>query len=243
MEKTALIEAVGLGLCAWDTICLLERFPQANQKVEALASVVCGGGPVPNALAIFAKLGGRAAFIGATGDDHAGLSIKSELKAYGVDVSHLKVRKGQRSSCAYVWVDERNGARTVALMKGDAEELATEELPEEFIRTSPLLLLDGRNVELSRCAAALCHQGGGQVVLDAGSTRPGLLDLLPYVDHAVVSSDCARSLYPQRGFLKALRALQKPGVRSVVITQGDQGGCWREGEYAGVYPAFALPVL
>jgi sugar/nucleoside kinase (ribokinase family) len=120
---TVSIEAVGLGLCAWDRLLLFDRYPGANQKVEALGGAESGGGPVPTALAIFSKLGGKAAFLGVCGDDPEGRLVQDDLRAFAVDVTHLKVRSGSNTNRAYIWVDKRNGQRTVALNHGTAKPL------------------------------------------------------------------------------------------------------------------------
>ncbi|TKJ38561.1 hypothetical protein CEE37_12420 [candidate division LCP-89 bacterium B3_LCP] len=236
-------DVVGLGLCAWDRIFLFDEYPGPNQKVETVASTGSGGGPVPNAMVVFSKLGGKSAFIGVTGDKQEGLKIRSDLIKYNVDVTHLSIQAGRRSPCAYIWVDRRNGQRTVALDPGDTDPVNAEELPEILLSSTPLLLIDGRNSEVCIRAAELCLKGDGKVILDAGSPRQGIADILKITDHAVVSSDFLRGTFPQTGNDDALKQLQMMGPSSVVVTMGEKGGLWREGKENGTYSAFKTPVL
>ena len=235
-------DVVGLGLCAWDRLCLFERYPDLNQKLEVASNFQCGGGPVPNALVVFSRLGGKAAFIGVSGDNQDDLKIRSELIRYDIDVSNLIVRPGQQSPCAYIWVDGRNGQRTVALDPGNTDPLQEDELPVEVLKETPLLLIDGRSSEICVQAALHCRKGRGQVILDAGSPRPNLDQMLSATDHAVVSSDFVRGTFPNLTVKQALKEIQSMGPQSVVVTQGKQGGIWLEGASEGRYSAFSVPV-
>lgn len=236
-------DVIGLGLCAWDTILLFDRFPKPNEKWVVTRAASCGGGPVPTALAVFSKLGGSAAFIGAVGDRQEGLKIRCDLSRYGVDISNLLIRPDHNSPCAYIWVDKRNGDRTVALEPGDVRPPDPNELPEDLLKTTPLLLIDGRHTASCLRAAELCHSGGGKVVLDAGSPREEIDRLLKLTDHAVVSYDFVRGTYGDLDLVGAAQQILDEGPSSVVITLGDKGGIWKEGEQNGKYEPYAVEVV
>ncbi len=236
-------DAVGIGLCAWDTILLFDGYPGPNQKVEAVDSVTCGGGPVPTALAVFGRLGGRAAFVGAIGDRQEGLKIRCDLERYGVDVSALRMRPDRHSPSAYIWVDKHTGDRTVALAPGDVEPIQVEEVPKELFVKTPLLLIDGRQADVCLRAAQLCRQGGGEVVLDAGSPRDQIEALLHFTDHAIVSTDFVEGTFPGLSAESAIEKIKSLGPSRIIITQGERGGRWLEDQQSGRYEAFEVPVL
>lgn len=236
-------DAVGLGLCAWDSVCLFERYPGPNQKVEVISSTASGGGPVPTALTIFSRLGGKGAYLGVVGDDAEGEKVRRDLENFGVDVSHMIVRPHRRTPCAYIWVDRRSGDRTVALDPGDAENMRTDELPETLLKEASLLLIDGRQAELCLTAARMSRQGGAKVILDAGSPRQRIEELLSVADHAVVSSDFVQGTFPGLRSEAAMQKISSLGPPAVVVTEGRKGGCWREGPEQGCYPAFNVEVV
>lgn len=237
------IEAVGLGLCAWDTVCLFRHYPGPNKKVEVISSIASGGGPVPTSLAVFSKLGGRASFIGMVGDDREGDLLRRDLESFGVYVSHLILRPRAKTPRAYIWVDRETGDRTVALDRGDAEPIKPEELPLELLRKTPLLLMNGRDAEICLEAARICRESGGTVILDAGSPRQDIQKLLAVTEHAVVSSDFVSGTFPGYEPERAAAEIQAQGPSAVVITSGDEGGFWREGDRSGRYPAFQVEVV
>jgi ribokinase len=236
-------DAVGLGLCAWDRILLFDRYPSPDTKVQAVASAASGGGPVPTALAVFSRLGGKAAFIGSVGDDQEGMMIHNDLAAFNVDVTFLSHQVKKRSPCAYIWVDQRNGRRTVALDPGDVEPLSLQNPALDHILRAPLLLMDGRDGSICMTAAWLCHEGGGQVILDAGSPRSRISELLAVSDHAVVSSDFIKGTFPGKKPTQVLREIHALGPSSVVITTGRFGGYWLEDGKSGHYSAYPTSVL
>ncbi len=236
-------DVIGLGLCAWDTLMLFDGYPGPNQKVDALASVRCGGGPVPTALAIFCRLGGSAAFIGAIGDRQEGLKIRCDLERYGVDVSNLMMRPNRRSPSAYVWVDKKTGDRTVALDQGDVEDVSIDELPGDLLRETPHLLIDGRDANICVKAAEICRDGGGKVVLDAGSPRQNIAKLLAVTDHAVVSEDFINGTFPGMAVDEALREIIASGPEVAVVTLGSRGGMWMERTKSGEYPSYQVPIV
>jgi sulfofructose kinase len=237
------IDAIGLGLCAWDRLLLFDRYPGPNLKVQALQSACMGGGPVPTALAAFTRLGGRAAFLGTTGNDPESELIRRDLDRRQIDTTFLLKRLHKRSACAYIWVDRRDGQRTVALDPGEAEFLKPEELPVELFRQAPYLLIDGRHADTCLEAARLCQQGGGQVILDAGSPRDRISELLATTDHAVVSWDFVQGTFPGINPEDASARLQEMGPSQIVITCGDRGGYWRSGSITNTYPAFSVKVI
>jgi len=241
--QTVKFDAIGLGLCAWDRILLFERYPGANQKVEVISSTASGGGPVPTALAAFSKLGGKAAFLGVVGDDLEGDLVRQDLRRFGVDTTHLISRPKCKTPCAYIWVDRESGDRTVALDPGTVDFLKPGQLPESLIRQIPFLLIDGRHGEPCLAAARLCREGGGTVILDAGSPRQRIHDLLAFTDHAVVSQDFVAGTFPGTDFDGALSKIGALGPKSVVITCGAEGGYWWENSASGRYGAFLVPVL
>lgn len=69
MEKS--FDFVGLGFCSNDYLCILPYIPLDN-KVKIIKRLIQGGGPAGNSTVAASKLGLRAAFVSAIGDDSDG---------------------------------------------------------------------------------------------------------------------------------------------------------------------------
>jgi sulfofructose kinase len=214
---------VGLGLCALDYTFQVQEYPRLDDKIEAAAFTRQGGGPVPTALCALSKLGVPSAFIGKCGKDVEGRAIRDELRRFGVNTSGLILDPDSRTPRAFIMVDKESGKRTVILDRTETSALSADEFNVDFIRRAKFLLIDGRELETSLTAAMLMQKTGGEVILDAGSPRKNIGDILPYVDHLVVSNrfsiDFTQEVDPGNAALK----LAHMGFKSVVITSGAKG--------------------
>ena len=81
------------------------EFEVMEQKLAECDEVKCsGGGSVANSLKAFAKLGGKAMFVGRIGDDELGAYFAEGLQKFGI-CPILDKAKAQKSGCTIVWLD------------------------------------------------------------------------------------------------------------------------------------------
>src|ERR1700732_2299715 len=71
-ETSSLVDIVGVGLNATDTIIRLPHFPAFNSKVEFRISEILPGGQVATAVTACARWGMRARYVGKIGDASSG---------------------------------------------------------------------------------------------------------------------------------------------------------------------------
>lgn len=218
--------AVGVGLCALDYISIVEKFPGADEKHDAVHFSRQGGGPVPTALCTISHFGEKAAFIGKCGNDTEGKIIVTELDHFGVDTKGMILDTYSRTPRAFIWVESGTGARTVVLDRTEIENLAVKELDAKLLSSCRYLLIDGRESTASIEAAKTAKSNGAEVILDAGSPRENINELLPLVDHIVVSTTFAELFTDEQDPGKAAMKLLGLGFKSVVITLGHDGAIY-----------------
>lgn len=98
------------GSVNWDEICRLPRYPEAHQKVDALAIDSALGGSGANTASWLAGRVERVELIGAVGDDAEGRLCLQWLDALGVERTQVAViERGltSRASCWIVGTDKR----------------------------------------------------------------------------------------------------------------------------------------
>jgi ribokinase len=235
--------AWGVGICPFDSAYLLKRWPKPGEKVDAVAAVHGGGGPVPTAMATLTHLGDRAAFVGVVGDDEAGRRILEDLERRGVDVSGIQVAPGCQSPTAALWVEEGTGRRTAVFHPGTVPP--PEPVSDEWLARHParFLLLDARAFLKAGREGWRARERGTEVVVDIGSPRQPDPEAWSSAQHLVVSMEFARWRTGRSDPEGAAERLWRPDLKSLVITMGPRGAYLYTPEASLFQPAFRVPVV
>ena len=233
---------VGLGFCSNDYLALLPEIPIDN-KVRMLEHLVQGGGPAATATVAAARLGLSAAFIGVVGDDEPGKWILRDFAAEKVSTEGMTVRQGHTSAIAYCWIDAPTGKRSVAWTHGTLPELQADEVDLELVRQAKILHLDGHNPKAALAAAKEARKHGIPVLLDAGTLRDGVRELLPYVTLLIASELFARQYSGEDNLDKAIFKLAEVGAEVTGITMGKAGSMTLDGGKILRCPAFEIEAV
>ncbi|MFC6091447.1 PfkB family carbohydrate kinase [Saccharothrix lopnurensis] len=214
-----------VGLTTVDVSQSVAEFPLPGEKVQSLGVHLAPGGPAANAARAVAALGHRAVLLTALGGE-LGAFARERLRP--VEVRSVGAGGPALSMVA---VRERDGERTVVSRnaEGFAVEVA-DGLVEAEVAGADVVLVDGHLGPLALAAARLARRRGVPVVLDAGSWKPVLDDLLPLVDVAACSE----------GFGMAEREVHDRGVPLVIRTHGPRPVTWSRGGATGSHP---VPVV
>ena len=108
-----MIDLVGVGLNATDTLLLVSKYPSLGGKVAFDQEILSPGGQVASALATCGKLGLRTKYIGAVGDDERGRIQMASLREAGLNLDDLEIRVGCPNQSAYIVIDQSTGERTI----------------------------------------------------------------------------------------------------------------------------------
>jgi sulfofructose kinase len=223
-------DCVGLGVNAVDHLCILNRYPHLDDKVDVVRSSIQGGGPVPTALVTLSKLGALVCYVGKVGDDAEGVFVRMQLEREGVDTQYVLIDGKTKTSRAYIWVDKRTGKRTVALDRDKRNRIGEGELKFLSSISTRMLHLDAREPEINILAAKWAKRRKAEVCLDVGSLRKGVEKVFPYIDHLIVSQRYALGFTRLSDPQKACRELMKKGFKTVVVTIGEDGCICGKGE-------------
>jgi sulfofructose kinase len=106
-------DLVFVGVATHDTIALVDRYPDADERVVATELVQAGGGPAATAAVAASRLGHSVAFIGTVGADAEGRSILDGLASEGVDVSGVTIDARLASAASLVVVEATRATRAI----------------------------------------------------------------------------------------------------------------------------------
>jgi sulfofructose kinase len=237
------LDVVGIGFCCQDELLLLSQIPPPEGRAALRARGAQGGGMVATAMVAVARLGGRAGFIGALGDDPTGDRITAEFIRYGVDVSRMQRQAGKTSHRTTVLVDERTGARSFLSDFGSVPPVDAAELDMKYVTSAKLLHLSEAS-EAALVAARAVRAAGGEVCFDGTHFDPQLMELAPLVDYLIVSRFFAAEFLEHSGvsgsLLEAARRMRTHGPRVVVVTEGELGS-WCASDEGEIHtPAFPV---
>jgi sulfofructose kinase len=234
------VDVVGVGQSSIDHVCLVDGLPEFAGKARMQGYTRLPGGQVATAVLACARLGLRAAFVGAVGDDEAGEIVLAPLRVAGVDVADVAVVAGAPTQLAVILVDRASGERTVIWHRDPRLALAAGRLARERIARGRVLHLDGGDPDAGAWAAKVAREAGAAVVLDADTASPGMAPLLAEVDFPIVSQSFARSYFGTEDVRESLRGLRLAGARMAVVTLGDVGALASVGERLIASPGFRV---
>jgi sulfofructose kinase len=233
----------GIGQCSLDYLAFVDSYPEVDTKKEVIQWHEQGGGPVATALVSLARLGLICRFLGITGDDEAGGKIRQSLMEEGVDVSGLVQREKSSSQLAFIAIEKRTAKRTIFWKRPSGEPLRKEELGPDFLKGSDFLLLDGLMGESSLHAAGIAGDAGIPVMLDAGSVRPGILEIAGTCDYVVSSEHFAIGLGWEITGDSLNSEREKLGVKVLTVTLGNRGSITAAGDRFIETPAFTVDAV
>jgi len=231
---------IGLGFCSNDHLAVLPFIPM-DTKVKMVSHAIMGGGPAANSTAGAAALGLSAAFAGTVGDDADGRMILADFARQNVDTSMVRVRTGATSAIAYLWIEEKTGARSCAWTREGLDELAADEIDAEAVAAAKVLHLDGHNAAGAIAAAKVAREAGVLVNYDAGTHRDGMHELLELADLLICSEEFILKLTGLADAEEAVRqvwAKYRPKVCGA--TMGARGSMCFDGRDFVRCPAFRV---
>ncbi len=234
-------DLVGVGLNATDTLLVVPQFPAYGGKVRIEEEVLSPGGQVASALVACARLGLRAKYIGTVGDDEGGRIQIEALRASGVDLQDVEVRRGCPSQSAYIVIDRSTGERTIFWRREDCLRMAPENMAAAQIACGRLLLIDGHDTQAVARAAEIARGRGIPVVVDVDTIYAGFERVLPNVDYLVGSSEFPMAWTGENDPYQALETIQNHyGMRVAAMTLGAHGALAREDGRFVYSPAFVV---
>ena len=233
-------DVVGLGQNALDHLFSVDSYPKLGSKTDALDYRLLPGGQVATATLAAHRMGLRACYVGAVGDDDLGRIACEVLEQDGV-ITRLKTVTGAHTQFAVIIIDSR-GERTIVEHYDPHTVVTAKDLQRELFQSTRALHLDITDVPAAVKAARWAREAGALVSLDIDRLLPGAEELLGLVDLLVASEGLPQELGSPNPRL-ALHTLQRHCPGFVCITMGERGCVALLREEALWVPAFEVDVV
>jgi sulfofructose kinase len=232
---------LAVGLCTVDYLGVVDRYPPLDRKEELSTFSIQGGGPAATGAATLANLGIPTRFVSKLGDDALGLTARASLEEAGVDCGGIVVAPGAVSPLSFVAVDGESGKRTVFWTRGSVGRLNADEVQSDLLDEAEVLLIDGHHPDAQLALCLEARRRGIEVVLDAGSHRPGMDELVKVSTVVIASERFGAELAGSVD--RAVQALADLGPRCAVVTLGEDGSVGKEGERTELVAPFPVEVV
>jgi ribokinase len=239
-----------LGSINQDFVLKVERRPNPGETVTNAELSTHNGGKGANQAAAAARLGASVAFLGRVGDDEFGEPLVRALQDKGIDTSLVERVSGKSTGAAFITVTpDGENAITVApganrsITPGDADA-ASDAMGDARVLVAQMEI----PVKTVLRAVEIAAEKRARALVNLAPTFEVPRELLERLDPLVVNEHEAAFLLGSKvegvdGAFSAAPKLLSLGPRSAVITVGELGAVFANGESTKHLPAPKVDVV
>jgi sulfofructose kinase len=241
LPHTPIVDLVGLGLNATDTLISVAQIPDPGSKADVRRISVLPGGQVATAIVAGQRWGMQTRYVGTLGDDPAAATHHQEFVKAGVE-THISTIPNCASAQSFIVVDGQ-GERTVLWHRDPRLAFAPSHLDREWIINARALLVDGCDTAAATQAAQWARVQGIPVIADLDQCYSNLDPLLEEIDYLIVSSHFPAQLSGRSELRESLPWLQRRyRSRLTAATLGRDGVLAWGGDQFCYSAAYRVPV-
>jgi sugar/nucleoside kinase (ribokinase family) len=228
------VHIVCVGLATVDLVHRVTRIPGVDEKAEALSVDTAAGGPAANAAVTAAALGADVTLISAVGAHPLAHLIREDLAAHGVTLLDAVAQDRRPPPISAVSVLDATGQRTIVSRNAAGVQVPVPPGFHDVLATADVVLVDGHHPALAAAAARTARGAGRPLVVDAGSWRPVMAQILPSA--TVVACSAAFRVPDAAGPADVADAVRAGGCRHGAVTHGADPVRWWSGDHDGAVP-------
>jgi len=227
-----------LGLATLDLVYLAGKPPGENQKVVASDCTIAAGGPAANAAVTFSYLGNAAVWAGVLGTHAIAQLIRADLAEYNVRIIDLEPGRSHSPPVSSIIVTEATGDRAIVSINATKTQVDPQAINQDILKSVNIVLLDGHQIAASKKIAQLAHSKNIPILLDGGSWKPGLEEILPFIEWAV----CSDNFHPPNCYNseQVFAYLSAAGISHIAITRGEKSILYLSN---GTYSSIEVPQI
>jgi sulfofructose kinase len=218
-------DVLGIGANSIDYVTVVPAFPRPEgwySKMQIRRHLVTCGGQTATAMAVCARFGLRARYIGAVGADENGQRVLADLPRHDVDASGVVTREG-RNQFAVIVIDGETGERAVLWDRDPSLALRDDDVPLDRVAAARVLHVDDVDQAAAIRAARHASSLGIPVTSDLDRMTDRTAELADAVTYPIFADGLHEKLTGCADHEQALRRLCRPHHRALCITIGQHG--------------------
>lgn len=201
-----------------------------------------GGGLQGNALVAASRLGAETYILGWVGSDDIGDEIISGLEKENINTQGLVRVQDGKSVFSWVLVDSETAERTIYCRKDYLPNKSIDDIDFSLIDKADVLMFDDHFSNEARKVAEYAKNKGIFTVCDI-RLREENYDILALSDYAIISDKNVLSLSADNDYFSALSKMLELGCSNAVITAGENGCYYSDGNKKGHIKAFEIDAI
>jgi ribokinase len=233
-----------IGSSNTDMVIKVERLPGPGETILGGSFFMNPGGKGANQAVAAARLGGNVNFICKTGEDIFGERSRQIFKDEGIDTSFLISDSGHPSGVALITVD-KNAENCIVVASGANAELNPSDLlcaREMIIQSSIVLMQLEIPLDTVSYVAEMANEKGIPVVLNpapACALPDKLLENISILTPNKTEAGMLSGIWVQdiESAKEAAQKIRERGVKTIIITLGNEGAVILEGNIFTHVPA------
>ena len=207
-----------VGQCSVELVYYLPSAMRPAQRMKAERQLAFAGGAATNAAIAFTAFENVSTLVTGLGEHPLSEVARSDIMERAVELVDLDSLPHRPPSLGSVLVDLSSNEYGVAYSTTYARKLRAAELGEALFHEVEVVLVDGSYLPQAVEAATIAKRRGIPVVLDGGSWKDGLEELLPQVDYLVASSAFRLPGCDCDNCEEFFAAMREYGIYNVAIT-------------------------
>ena len=191
-----------------------------------------------NAAVTFSYLGNAAVLAGVLGTHAIAQLIRADLAEYNVRIIDLEPGRSHLPPVSSIIVTEATGDRSVISINATKSQVDRQAINQDILTSVNIILVDGHQIAASKEIAQLAHSKNIPILLDGGSWKPGLEEILPFIEWAV----CSDNFHPPNCYNseQVFAYLSAAGISNIAITRGEKSILYLSN---GTYSSIEIPQI
>ena len=225
-----------IGSLNMDMTFFVDHFPEAGQTIGSQGFLMAPGGKGSNQAMAASRLGGRVYMAGCVGEDLYADALVDNLKGNGVDTTLVRRIPSVNTGLACITVCD--GANMITLDAGANARMTRADIDcmeEVFSKVDYVILQFEIPMSTVEYAAEVARKHGCTIIVNPAPYQPISQYLLNNTDYLIPNETEAKELLgwdeiSPRNVSEALRTIRDMGVKQPMITLGEKGVAYLNGD-------------
>ena len=240
-----------IGSINLDTTLRVKEMPKPGETLHAKEHFTAGGGKGANQAVAAKRSGADTYFIGAVGNDGAGMMMNELLTHEEIDITGVSTLDNQSTGQAFITVDD-SGENSIMIFSGANNSFTPEQVKKssETIIKSDFLISQFESAMDSTVAAFnIARDNQVKTILNPAPAISDMpKDLLSVTDMIIPNETETEILTgikvtDEASLKEAAKALHELGIEAVIITIGSKGAFYDVNGKSGIVPAFKVKAV